>query len=186
MARISPTDTRVQMLDTFDGLEVIIPGRRNLLVAGFLLLWLGGWAMGETFAIRQLLKGGLPGFADAFLVFWLGGWTLGGGFALYTVLSMVFGREHIILRPDALVIRRELFSIARSREYDLDQIRNLRVSPAAFNRPGSAASLQGFGTGGCLIAFDYGASTIRFGSAIEEAEAGQVVERLASRHRFAA
>jgi hypothetical protein len=39
----------------------------------FLLFWLGGWVMGETSAITQLMSGK----GGAFIVFWLGGWTIG-------------------------------------------------------------------------------------------------------------
>jgi hypothetical protein len=46
----------------------------------FLLCWLGGWALGETHAISDILSGK----ASAFLIFWLGGWTLGGCFAAYS------------------------------------------------------------------------------------------------------
>ena len=40
----------------------------------FLLFWLGGWVMGETSAITQLMSGK----GGAFIIFWLGGWTVGG------------------------------------------------------------------------------------------------------------
>ena len=46
----------------------------------FLLCWLGGWALGETHAISDILSGKVT----AFLIFWLGGWTLGGIFAAYS------------------------------------------------------------------------------------------------------
>ena len=37
----------------------------------FLLFWLGGWVMGETSAITQLMSGK----GGAFIIFWLGGWN---------------------------------------------------------------------------------------------------------------
>ena len=42
----------------------------------FLLAWMGGWVLGETSAVRALLKGD----GGAFLLFWLVGWTVGGIF----------------------------------------------------------------------------------------------------------
>jgi hypothetical protein len=46
----------------------------------FLLFWLGGWALGFTHAISEILSGK----AGAFLIFWLGAWTIGGIFAAYS------------------------------------------------------------------------------------------------------
>jgi hypothetical protein len=182
LTHISPAQSRTTIADSPDGLHHFIPPKRSLFTIAFLIFWLGGWAMGEKFAIEELVNGQTSD-QHWFLLFWLGGWTLGGGFALFTVLWGVLGREHIILRHDALVIRRELVGRGRSREYSLSDIRNLRVagpvSPFDFR-----SSLQFWGLGGGAIAFDYGASTVRFGASLEEGDAGQVVERLTSRHRF--
>jgi hypothetical protein len=46
----------------------------------FLLFWLGGWFMGESSAINQLLSGK----GGVFIVFWLGAWTVAGVLAAYT------------------------------------------------------------------------------------------------------
>jgi len=53
----------------------------------FLLFWLGGWAVGECFAIRALLDES-PISAKAFLIFWLGGWTIGGLAAMSAVIDI--------------------------------------------------------------------------------------------------
>jgi hypothetical protein len=50
----------------------------------FLLFWLGGWVMGETSAITQLMSGK----GGAFILFWLGGWTIGGIFAALTAYQI--------------------------------------------------------------------------------------------------
>jgi hypothetical protein len=54
----------------------------------FLLFWLGGWVMGETSAITQLMSGK----GGAFIVFWLGGWTIGGILAALTAYHRYFVR----------------------------------------------------------------------------------------------
>ena len=50
----------------------------------FLLFWLGGWVMGETSAITQLMSGK----GGAFIIFWLGGWTVGGILAALTAYQI--------------------------------------------------------------------------------------------------
>ena len=50
----------------------------------FLLFCLGGWVMGETSAITQLMSGK----GGAFIIFWLGGWTVGGILAALTAYQI--------------------------------------------------------------------------------------------------
>jgi hypothetical protein len=50
----------------------------------FLLFWLGGWVMGETSAITQLMSGK----GGAFIIFWLCGWTIGGILAALTAYQI--------------------------------------------------------------------------------------------------
>ena len=120
--KIAPPDRRSSSRQTPEGLEVSIPAKRNIFLMLFLAAWLVGWAFGEIFAARELLLGKHDA-SDLFLGAWLVAWTLGGGFALYTWLWMLNGRELVVLRPDVLVSRRDLWGFGRSREYDLQHAR---------------------------------------------------------------
>ena len=151
----------------------------------FLPIWLVVWLFGEVSVIGQLVSGNPNGGASAFLLFWLAGWTIGGAFAIGTTLWMYFGKERILLTTTTLGIRREALGIGRSREYELSQVRNLRVSPRSFNMFNSGNSMRALGLGGGNIAFDHGAATIRFGAGIDEAEAALIATDLESRHSFA-
>ena len=103
---------------------------------------------------------------------WLAGWTLGGGLATFALLWMYVGLERLLLRPDAMVIARELNGReVYAREYAIGNISNLRVVP---NVPWE------WGFGGGKIAFDYGARTFRFGAGIDEAEARDIVSQMQS------
>jgi len=166
------------MQDGPAGLEVAFPAKRNTFIMLFLTAWLGGWAMGAVTAARQLFSG--PAREGGwFLAFWLTGWTVGGAFAIYAWLWMLAGRERVVLRPDALLIRREVFGLGRTHEYELAHVTNIRVSPV-ISDPWSQ-SMRFWGMGGGLIAFDYGAKTFRFASSVDEAEAAQVVSDLKTR-----
>jgi hypothetical protein len=66
---------------------IIIPARASstrYFGGVFLLFWLGGWVMGETSAITQLMSGK----GGAFIIFWLGGWTVGGILAALTAYQI--------------------------------------------------------------------------------------------------
>ena len=108
-----------------------MPAKRNVFVMLFLLAWLGGWAAGEVGALKGLLSG--TDGAKPFLLVWLAGWTFAGGFAALTWLWMLAGRERILLRPRTLAVRREVFGVGRTREYDLAHVRNLRVSTGGYD-----------------------------------------------------
>ncbi len=173
------------MVDGPKGLEVAIPPRRQFFAIVFLPVWLCGWLFGEVEVIRQLTSHETRSQPDLFLIAWLAGWTVGGGLALLTLLWLLVGRERVTLRPDALLIKHEIAGLGRTKEYDIGSIQNLRVSPVSYNPWDGSRSAQKFwGIGGGVIAFDYGATTCRFGAGIDEAEARDIVAQMRARHSF--
>ncbi len=179
--RIALPTRRSSAREVSQGLEIVVPAQRNVFLMLFLGAWLGGWFMGEISAARALFLGSAME-AKWFLAFWLTGWTVGGGFAIYMWLWMLAGKQRVLLRPDALMIRREVFGFGLIREYDLAHITNLRVAPSVSDPWSSGMRFWGGGAG--PVAFDYGAKTFRFGDSLDEAEATQVVKELTARHVF--
>lgn len=185
MVQVPVPGNRATMTDGPDGLQFVIPPRRQLFPMIFLPIWLAGWLFGEAAAIRELASGRLPRWPFLFMVIWLVAWTVGGAFVLLCVAWMYVGRERVVLRPDMLVIRREVLGLARAREYDLGRISNLRVSLDAPSLAGGWVAQKYLPLGGGIIAFDYGAKTLRFGGSIDEPEARGILAELRRRHRFA-
>ena len=77
-----PAGSRISVVSDGADPTIVIPAKDSptRYFAGlFLLFWLGGWALGFTRAISEILSGK----AGAFLIFWLGAWTIGGIFAAY-------------------------------------------------------------------------------------------------------
>lgn len=174
---------RSRIIDEPPGLRIVIPARRNWFVVVFMTAWLCGWAFGEIAVIGALFGEGPPGALSLFLVVWLVGWTVGGLFAVYIVLWMLAGQEIVLLRPDALVVKRNVLGIGKRRAYDITKVERLRVveSDSGSQRPGSRAPGRGmFGR----IAFDYGPKTVRFGASIEPGEARMLVDKLQERYPF--
>ncbi|HEX4378093.1 MAG TPA: hypothetical protein VHZ99_13160 [Steroidobacteraceae bacterium] len=163
------------------GFRAEVPARRNLFVIVFLLIWLGGWGFGETGVSKQLQHPG-PKTPVGFLSFWIVGWTIGGALAAATIVWELAGREVVIIDPQMLTLRVEALGIGHSRSFRATELKLLRVSPyvtSAFqNRRITFPPI--FGTGYGPVAFDYGARTFRFASALGEAEARMLIDQMAS------
>src|SRR2546426_280129 len=181
MAFVTPPNPRATIEDGPDGFHITIPGARRRFLSLFLLAWLGGWFFGERNAFSELTTGAAA--ERGFLTFWLVGWTLGGLAVAYLILWTTFGRERLILRPDSLLLRREILGFGRNRSYDIRYVKDLRVASAA-GAFDYRHSLQFWGLGGGRIAFDYGARTVYCAPAIDDAEAKLLIEKLRSRHHL--
>lgn len=184
---------RATVNDSADGLEITIPAPRVWIAVLFLGFWLFGWATGEAFAIRQLF-GPAPAGERLFLAVWLAGWTLGGVAALAACAWMLAGRERVRLLTDALAIRRDVLGLGFTKSYPLDRVRNLRaqalpeIPPGLANARALASVKQAMrlaGVAGPGIAFDCGSRRVRFGLALDQVEAHQLVILLRARHAFA-
>jgi hypothetical protein len=100
-----PLNSDIEVRDDFN--QTIISwknprgGASRYLTALFMLVWLGGWAMGEYFAASIVFGGNV----NPFLVFWLIAWTIGGVFAMRNVyfLARPTRPEKIILDAAALI-----------------------------------------------------------------------------------
>lgn len=176
--KVSPSQRRSHTTGLPSGIEIEIPSDKNAFAILFLTLWMGGWTMGETTALRSLFGRGIPSGFSLFMLGWLVMWTIGGVWVVRTILWMAFGKEIVRVRHDELTIESKVFGLGKSREYDLAQVKRLRVAPDS-TQP-NARALRAMSSTGGLIAFDYGAKTVRFARSVDEAEAALIVEDIVS------
>ena len=183
--RMQPAARRSHVREGTAGPEIVIPARRNWIVILLLPLWLGVWSMGIAGVIRHaFIDGRPPGAETRLLAFWLAAAAVGLAGAVYTWLWNAVGREIVAVRPGVLAIRRDVAGLGRTREYDLVDVKNLRVSPAPSGPFGGKASMHFWLGGPGIIAFDYGARTVRFADGIDEAEAPMVLAEIGGGSRF--
>ncbi len=143
--------------------------------AGFLIFWMMGWAVGETFAIKQLFFGDGPRAADFFLIAWLGGWTFGGIFCarqIHRLLRkpqpdrLILNRAELVFEPDLLVpIQPEIGTMGRRRGLQFKKRKAIqatrdKISNIAIERVGERQRLT----------FDLGADRIEIGENLREPE----------------
>jgi hypothetical protein len=180
-----PYQGRAIIEDNLTDLQIIIPVKRNWFVILFLGAWLCGWFLGEIAAIAGLtgLLGG--NFGGFFILFWLIAWTVGGILALKTFIWNLKGKEIITIGQGSLTIDKKGSLLFKSKTYDLNEVKNLRVQD---DHPGSSglfgrsrndlSTMNSSGT----IRFDYGLKTIKFAEGIDEAEANFIVQKLKGWH----
>ncbi|MDF0667027.1 MAG: hypothetical protein P0119_13260 [Nitrospira sp.] len=184
MVMLQQAGARITIADTSAGLRLVIPGRRSVFVICLLGFWICGWTVAEVMVAIQLLNGDAPPEGEFFMSAWFSIWTIGGVLAVYAWLWQVMGKEIVIVLGQTFKTRRDVGGFGFDKDYDLLQMRDLRVWRAGFNPLDFSSSLQLWGIGGGVIAFDYGAKTHRFGAGLDEAEAEQVVTAITQRHRI--
>lgn len=184
MATIQSADSRITIEDTSQGLHIVMPGRRSWFVICLLGFWVCGWAVAEVMVAAQFLNGDAPPEGEFFMVTWFVVWTASGLLAIYALLWQVLGKEIVAVQGQTFKTRRNVGRFGFDREYDLSQMRNLRIEPVGFSPVDLSSSLQLWGVGGGVIAFDHGARSYRFGAGLDEAEAKQVMTAIKQRYRI--
>lgn len=169
-----PYSGRAILRDTFHGMEISIPAKKNWFILIFMGAWLGGWFVGEIVAIRGLLGNSAAG---PFLLFWLIGWTAGGLFILQKFLWMLAGKELILFERGQLTIDKKGALLAKSKTFDIGELRNIRVSDNVGGIWGYQQNSFNLAVNGA-IKFDYGLKTIRIADGIDEAEARFIIAKL--------
>ena len=180
-----PPSFRARVEDWGDALRIIIPTQKYCLLIGFMGFWVIGWALGELWLGVQLVgllftnAAGMvaeQGPAALLLYAWFGGWTISGLLVLYGFLWFVAGRETIDINSEAIIVRRKVLGIGRSKRYPAGRAGNLRASPVQDSR-----IAPGVWSVGGPIAFDYEGKTLRFGAGVGEVEANQLVKLVLER-----
>lgn len=184
MAKVQPQHSRITIADTSQGLRIVIPYTRSWFVIFFLGFWICGWAVAEYMVSSQFLRGDAPPEGESFMLAWFAVWTVGGLFAIYALLWQVMGKEIVMVHGQVFRTRYDIGGFGFNKDYDLVQMRALRPAPVPFNPLDLSSSLQLWGVGGGVIAFDYGAKTIRFGAGLDEGEAKEVVTAIKQRYRI--
>lgn len=115
--------------------------------------------------------------AAVFLSAWLMGWSIAPLLMTGILLMMLFGREVLTVRPGRVEIGIGLPLLGLTSVYDAAKMRNLRqLEPP----PKSGTSWRG-----AHLAFDYGANTTEFGSAIDATRAASLIRGIQTGTRTA-
>jgi hypothetical protein len=112
---------------------------------------------------------------------WLVCWAVGIVWGATQWLWNIAGVERARFRSDAVLLRREVCGIGRSREYDAGRVGKLRL---AENLQISTAGRRVVGNRDSRIAFDYEDTFVRFGLRLDRGEAARIILKIQKRFAF--
>ncbi len=192
---VKPQESRHVVENLGDRIRITLPSKKNI----FQLLWsvailiLWGYMIGSVVYIfstiitvsqlamsdpqlsgaRSLPLMSLVCLLPMFLFF------LGiGVLAVYSLIWQIVGKEVIEINAQMLVITRQILGWKRLREYSTEAVKDLRLNTQHLNAYVPIRSFQKILGQDGMVAFDYGAKTVRFGLEIDEAEAKQIINAL--------
>jgi hypothetical protein len=176
-----PAD-RARIHDTGDTLEVVIPIDRDWFKIIFHTFWICLWIWGGTNAIKRLWGVGGELHGDRMvLMLGLAVWTAGIVWGAAAWLWTITGVERARFRGDAIALRREVFGIGFTREFDASRVGKLRL---ADNLEMATAGRRVAGLPGGRIVFDYEETFVRFGLRLERGEAARLILKIQKRFAF--
>lgn len=144
-----------------DGLKISIRARRqDFLAYTFLAVWFCGWTIAGVKGIGNILDD-----PPSRLPLWPLGWAFAEIAAAVTILFLLGGREVIMITPDFVRRKRQIFGIGWTQEYFLHEVLNLRHRPPIGRRSG-------------WLAFDYEGVTLKLVSDVNSEEAVELLSRI--------
>jgi hypothetical protein len=109
------------------------------------------------------------------LILWFVVWTVGGIWTIVVWLWLFAGCEILKLTPHTLSLRSEVLRIGVTREYSIEDVRNLRaVTTGDYSAWGWSVVPRGDDG----VAFDYRSQTVHFGTWLDEPEASRIINEL--------
>lgn len=160
------------------GEQIVIPAGRNWFVLLFLPFWLVMWTAGGVAAMTQAASGEDTGFLLVWLAFWAVGWL----FAATWFAWQLAGREVLSIDGGALTHAWSIFSMGRTKRYDLKHVADLAAITPPFPYGMMRVSYPPFfPVRSGPLKWNYGAATIYAAGGLTEAEAKMIAERLRTR-----
>jgi hypothetical protein len=167
---------RVRTTREHGGITVQVKARKKAWLMIFLPIWLTFWTIGGIAALTAFLS---SANREPFLVAWLAGWLFGEIMATIIFLWTAFGEELISIQNGLFTYQRHVFGIGPKRQYQVQELSNVRASGYFGPMDGFNSALAQYGmTGGTVAVDNRHGEEIRFGIALSEYQAQNVAAAL--------
>lgn len=162
---------RVTFRRTEAGIGIYNPTRRKMALVIFMIVWLAGWAVGEYFALTEILRSGSPIAVDLFLLVWVTAWTLGGVIVSSVIAWQLFGSEKLFLIDGGgIVAERGIGPFTRRKVFPAEQVTEVGLAPSV-----AQSAADGFLSRG-RVRFHVAGNARGFGIELDDEEAERVVD----------
>lgn len=118
---------RSTITETYNGIEIIVPAKKQWFVIIFLGLWLCFWSVGEFFAVKTIFTGKIGIATGVYLFVWLSGWTYGGFFAFKSFWWIIAGQEVISFTKNDFIINKKGAFFYKATTYGTADAKNFRI-----------------------------------------------------------
>lgn len=172
-----PISTRVTVRPGPQGHVVVVQARARLWSMLFLMGWLGMWSFAGFSIFNILASGSMKPGLSMFVMLWMVLWALGWLYGAANLLWMLAGEERLSISKTEVVKTVHTPILSRSWRYDPAHIGNVRRNTVGQPIFGAQAADNPLGKSGG-VAFDYGQTTVTFGTSIDDAEARLIMEAL--------
>lgn len=176
-----PYPSRAIINDNSDGVDIIIPAKKNLFVLVGACAWLFVSFYFGLFVSANLLGIGAAG-ARVFVYIFLSILVIQGIFAVRKLWWNLAGKELIHVAQGVITIQRKGDWFKRTKSYDLAQCTNFcaaEVAMPVYHYNNRTAAMLSKKPNPGTISFTYDVvDTIQFGDYLPEAEANYILERL--------
>lgn len=170
--------------EKYDGIEVIVPSKKEFSKILLLPLWLLGWFAGELFVGAAFVHAFLDmmihrtgiavePMAVVFILLWLAFWTAGGIFIIKSLLIMFFGRQILKFSPYEISITDKIAWFGKARIYEMTQVRDFHISQRHEPKDDRKHPVKSD-----ILFFSYEDEKIEFGIGMKKEEMESLIELL--------
>ena len=176
-----PLKLRSKIEEFGNSFTIIIPTKKRFIAVTLLPVWTGLWVIGIILVFTNFFNPRRSGPILPFHLFWLIGAIIAFTLGTLTFLWNIFGKEIAVFDTMKLSLIRKIGSFKIQKNYSLEHCKNFRVNSVKIKGSSTQGQMESLGFGPGRIAFDYGMKTVKFGSNIDEEEAGYIIDLIQKR-----
>jgi hypothetical protein len=173
---------RIAIREEPGAVHIVIPAKKDWLLIGFVILWLGGGSFGIVQFIMQMIADHAPA---AMYISLAVVWSLLDVIFIVSAVFTLTGSEEAMLRDGMLTLSKKALGIGRTKRYQVANITSLHAEAKRSVRNPKDTDrrlrLDSLGLSGGSVKLGYEGKINAFGIRLEKNEAQLIVDALRSK-----